>query len=249
MDRKGSMFYDVNTRELSSYAGKLLKKLDCPLHKKWSELTVLSEDDSKRYCNSCHKRVINLDGMNQEEVEALLEQWPYSCVYVPPSSANIKTTGYKHGLKDDPCPFRRINTVRGEKEINQGVHEGFWPLVRQVLRSPKISSWMAVYQNEETGEIKCVGDHRWPPKSPWKQIIQSFDYYPNVWKHEIAAYLIPSDLKIGERVFLTDLIEDRVGVFGNQGHTRRLESAYAIWEGKDFKIQWTEEKDAPRMIG
>ena len=43
-----------------------------------------------------------------------------------------------------------------------------------------------------------------------------------------AAYLIPRDLKAGERVFVEDLIEDFVGGEWNQGDVLRLDSCEAI---------------------
>jgi hypothetical protein len=244
------MIYNANTQKLFTDDGRqLLKKLDCPLHKEWTQLDVIQEDESKRRCLSCQKSVVSLEGMSEEDVKKLLVQSPDCCVYVPPSSPQIKITGRKLGVHDNPCPFRRIHTARGVDAINRGSKEKFWPLVKKVEKSPRISSWMAVYQNEETGEVVCRGDYRFHPRPPWKEIIPSFDFYPHSFPHAIAAYLIPPDLKVGERVFLTDLIEDKVAVFGNQGQTYRLEAAYAIWNGTDFEIQWDENQNAERWIG
>jgi hypothetical protein len=121
--------------------------------------------------------------------------------------------------------------------------------VKTVEPSPKIASWISVYQHGETGEIQVISDHRFRLHKPWNAVVEHFEYYSGRKEHPVAAYLLPSDLVVGERVFLVDLIEDRVGVFGNQGHNYRLESAYAIWNGKDFDIQWDESKDAERWVG
>ena len=242
------MIYNRNTRELKTDDGKLLKKLDCPLHKEWSQLKVIPDELAIRRCNSCKKSVFHLADKNDQEAELLFQQQPDCCVYVAPNAGNIRITGYKRE-RPDPCPFRRIQTARGREAINQAVKEGFWPLVKPVKRSPKVSSWMEVYQNQETGEIRTVGDHRYPPTAPWKRVVKPFSCYPYHFEHSFAAYLLPSDLHVGERVFLIDLIEDLVSVWGNQGHTYRLDSAYAIWNGKDFKIQWNERTDAEVWIG
>ena len=63
-------------------------------------------------------------------------------------------------------------------------------------------------------------------------------YYPYSFPSPFAAYLIPRDIKIGEKVFLEDLIEDYIGASWNQGDTYRLESCEAVWNGKDFDIQY-----------
>jgi len=65
----------------------------------------------------------------------------------------------------------------------------------------------------------------------------------------LAAYLIPKDIQIGERVFIEDLIEDYVGASWNQGDTFRLESCDAIWNGKDLEIQYNPQIDFSKFVG
>ncbi len=60
-------------------------------------------------------------------------------------------------------------------------------------------------------------------------------YYPYQFPSPFAAYLIPSDLKVGERVILDDLIEDIVGASHSEG-TYRIDSAEAIWNGEKFEV-------------
>lgn len=74
-------------------------------------------------------------------------------------------------------------------------------------------------------------------------------FYPHQQQHPIAAYLLPRDLQPGERVFLTDLIEDLLGWWSNQEHKIRIDSAYAVWNGTDFLIEWDEEQDAVGVVG
>jgi hypothetical protein len=61
--------------------------------------------------------------------------------------------------------------------------------------------------------------------------------------------LIPKDIKIGERVFVKDLIENFVGQTWNQGNSWRLKSCEAIWNGEELEIQFNPEKDVVRMYG
>jgi hypothetical protein len=60
---------------------------------------------------------------------------------------------------------------------------------------------------------------------------------------------LPSDLAVGEEVWLEDLIEDLVAVWGNQGYHPRLATAPAVWNGSDFVIQFDPLRDAAHWIG
>ncbi len=140
--------------------------------------------------------------------------------------------------RDDITRLRVIKTARDEKSINQAVAEGFFPLLKQVVPSSKIRSKYAVLQNPETGAIQVTGDLRARNREPGYETVIDFTFfYPHSFPSPFAAYLIPSDLKVSERVFLEDLIEDLVGSSWNQGDSYRLQSCQAIWNGKDFDIQ------------
>jgi len=56
--------------------------------------------------------------------------------------------------------LRVIKTARNEKEINNAVKKGFFPLLKKVEPSEEIRSKYAVLQNTDTGEIKVSGDFR-----------------------------------------------------------------------------------------
>lgn len=64
-----------------------------------------------------------------------------------------------------------------------------------------------------------------------------------------AAYLISKDIKIGERVFIEDLIEDYIGASWSQGDTYRLDSCEAIWNGTDLEIQYDPRSNRADFIG
>ena len=139
--------------------------------------------------------------------------------------------------------LRIIKTARDEESINIAAKNGFYPVVKKVEKSDEIRSKYAVLQNKKTGEIKVWGDYRSSyldivDGSDYKMIIDFTYYYPYEFKSPFAAYLIPPDIKVGERVFLEDLIEDYLGANWNQGDTYRLESCEAVWNGKDFDIQY-----------
>jgi len=74
-------------------------------------------------------------------------------------------------------------------------------------------------------------------------------YYPYKFESPFAAYLIPSDIKRGEMVFIEDLIEDYIGTTWNQGDTYRLESCEAIWIRSKLKILYDPHKHQAEIIG
>lgn len=64
-----------------------------------------------------------------------------------------------------PKGLRIIKTVRGEAAINRAAKEGFFPLVKEIVPSPKIRNKYRCFQHEETEQIEIVYDYRsFPPK-------------------------------------------------------------------------------------
>ena len=149
--------------------------------------------------------------------------------------------------KDAPGSRRVIKTARTLEDINSAAHRGFRPLVKPVKPSSDIHSMVAVFQDPETGEIELSGDVRCGGRG--EMVINYTLYYPYHFPNPFAAYLLPRDLAAGEEVWLEDLIEDVVAVWGNQGYHPRLPAAPAIWNGSDFEIQFDSRRDAPRWIG
>ena len=165
--------------------------------------------------------------------------------------------------------LRVIKTARDEKSINAAAKQGYFPLVKKVEKSNEIKSKYAVFQNKKTGEIIVSGDYRClyrricksdyaiisteeldqKEDCEYKTVIDFTFYYPYHFPSPYAAYLIPEDIKIGEKVFLEDLIEDYVGKRWNQGDTYRLESCKAIWNGKDFDILYDPKTNCNTIIG
>jgi hypothetical protein len=149
-----------------------------------------------------------------------------------------------------PKEQRIIKTARDENKINIAARNGFFPLVKKVISSDKITSKFRVIQNKSTGEIKVDGDYRADyDSSEYNEVIGWTYYYPYSFKSPFAAYLVPKNIKVGEKVFLEDLIEDIVGTLWNQGSAYRLESAEAIWNGTDFEIQFNPDIGQNIMIG
>lgn len=146
-----------------------------------------------------------------------------------------------------------IKTTRNKDSINKAAKSGFKPLIKKVEPSDEIRSKYSVVQNKNTGEIEIVGDYRGDfysdDKNDFETVIDWTFYYPHTFKSPFAAYLIPKDIKLGERVFIEDLIEDYIGASWNQGDTYRLESCEAVWNGKDLEIQYDPRANRSDFIG
>ncbi len=150
---------------------------------------------------------------------------------------------------EKPQELRVIKTARDKDSINVAAKSGFKPLIKKVEPSEEISSKYSVAQNKKTGEIVTIGDFRNNIDSDFEIVIDWTYYYPYSFKSPFAAYLIPNDIIIGERVFLEDLIEDYIGASWNQGDTYRLEGCEAIWNGTDLEIQYNPAINRSEFMG
>ena len=150
--------------------------------------------------------------------------------------------------------LRSIGTARDEQAINRAAKKGFFPLLKKVEPSDTLRTKFSVKQNKKTGQITVVSDYRdrgysRSNEGGFETVIPFTFYYPYTFASPFAAYLLPKDLKVGEKVWLLDLIEDYVGSTWNQGDAFRLESCEAIWNGIDFDIQYNPDINRRDFIG
>lgn len=151
-------------------------------------------------------------------------------------------------LIPDP-DLRIIKTARTMETINEAARQGFRPLIKKVEPSPEIHYMVAVFQHRRTGEIELSGDCREVFGEEYEMVVPYQTYYPYQFPSPFAAYLLPKDLIEGERVWIEDVIEDIIAVFGNQCYQPRLESCEAIWKDGDFEILFDPEEDAHHWVG
>jgi len=153
---------------------------------------------------------------------------------------------------DNPALLRRIKTARSIEEMNEAVKLGFSPLVKQLKPLDKLFRTVAVFRNLKTNKLEETHAYKgyrqytetfsYEDESEWELVVPFHQYYPYKFNMSYAAYLIPSDIAIGERVVLEDLIQDYYGgSFWN--HSIRLESLEAIWEGDDLSILYDPDVD------
>lgn len=184
----------------------------------------------------------------------------------PRHRASTCPTPLNHIYTEEPMKLRVIKTARSVMALNIATEEGNKALIKEstINNSEAWHTWLV--KNKEDGKYVEVSDVRslWSIKpvpldfdneaslipkylrsSTFDDSNNSFSYLkdpytkpPKPW----AAYIIPKDLEIGERVILEDLIEYRPqSTMGN----RRL-TAIATWTGQDFKI---EEREPDFVVG
>ncbi len=168
-----------------------------------------------------------------------------------PGPPNIDPRSVRRpGAVLNPRQLRVIKTARTEDAINAAAREGFRPLIKAVQPGKGIHFQVIVLQHRDTGEIKLEGDNRFSSsRKPEWNLVEYIAYYPYQFPSPFAAYLIPPDLKEGEVVWLEDIIEDILAVYGNQGYHPRLEAWEATWRKGDFQIHFNPRKDAPIYKG
>jgi len=142
--------------------------------------------------------------------------------------------------------LRIIKTARDVRSINSAAQNGFFPLIKELKEAEFLRQRYGVLQNKLTNEIVVssarTGYRQYDDKfdyseKEWNLVIPFTDYYPHHYRFEcpFAAYLIPNDIKVEEKVLIEDLIEDySAGYFWDT--CMRLDSCEAIWTGSDLEI-------------
>lgn len=135
--------------------------------------------------------------------------------------------------------MRTIKTARSIAKINEAVADGFYPLIQPVTPNLDLKIGFLMIQNKQTGSVRV---HSGAPSygnyirlEEHEEIVYYEKYYPYHRRLPIAAYLLPPDLKCGERVVLNDLIQDIVSSTHN-GHPYRLNSCEAVWNEVEFAL-------------
>lgn len=131
-----------------------------------------------------------------------------------------------------------IQTARSIEEINTGINNGYQVLIRDVIPSSEIKITYSLERDLNTGEYGLLldPDEINTSKDGTERVLEKISYYPYYFPYPFAAYLLPNDLAIGDKVLLEDLIED-IADIDSKMHTLRLESAEATWNGASFDIK------------
>ena len=128
---------------------------------------------------------------------------------------------------------RMIKTARNLKEINQGVEDGFDPFILAIKPNPEIKHHIGLMRHKKYGTYSEFKQMRGDDVGDDYIMTHRIEYYPYFFEPHYAAYLLPKDIKVGEFVWLEDLIQDLEGdyVFCN---VSRAKSGPACWTGERF---------------
>lgn len=253
------MRFDPSTGELKTDGNWLIKKLHCPLQKRWDEMTPIAGSARERLCTGCGKNVHDIDGLDEDAVIKVVRDNQNACLSLRMDSTTLTIEGHSAPQTlvalDESCPLQRIRTARGAREVNELASPTLRPLVVEVPKSA--GNRMIIWQNGLTGRIAFSYSMRFNPdeinadcetREHWRKIAYQHQEEARRCGDDglpIAAYMIPSDLRVGERVWIEDVIEAVVAVHG-PGYTENHNSAVAIWLGESFQFV-VDEPD--RVIG
>lgn len=132
--------------------------------------------------------------------------------------------------------LRVIRTIRGETAIKAAKDMGLKLLELRAEVSDEFKVKYKKLQHRKTGEIITIGDFREGNGSEWKTLVNWTSENPSKFFSPFAAYIVPKDLKSGERVLINDVITNHVSGRWNQGDVYRLSKSEAIWTGRYFDI-------------
>ena len=132
--------------------------------------------------------------------------------------------------------LRVVRTIRGEKAINAAKDMGLKLIELRAEVSDEFKVKYKKLQHRKTGEIITIGDFRADGGWEWKTLVDWTSRNPSKFFSPFAAYIVPKDLKKGERVLINDVITNHVSGRWNQGDVYRLSKSEAMWTGRYFYI-------------
>lgn len=136
------MQYDPKTHRLETDDGKLIKKIYCPLAKKWEQLMPWTADWNqrlaeyeagesgeygsdaetlqipplKKYCGSCQKCVLDVNSFSESQIEALVRVNPKVCIHLTSDHPELTIKESDAAESSNECGY---SGVRGSKPIIQ----------------------------------------------------------------------------------------------------------------------------------
>ena len=135
--------------------------------------------------------------------------------------------------------LRVIRTIRGETAINSAKDMGLKLIELRAEVSDEFKIKYKMVKDKLTGKIITLGDFRednYLNESRYKTLVNWTSRNPSKFFSTFAAYIVPKDLKPGERVLINDVITNHVSGRWNQGDVYRLSKSEAMWTGRYFNI-------------
>ncbi len=240
----------------------------------WYSDWINYRETNKRYCGSCKKAVVNFQEFNEDQIKAIVKINPDTCGHLELSHPDLTevigsidesfVNMHLDSFHESSCirtqltrtGERIVKTARILATIREGISRGFRPFF--VINTPMglIHQRLAIIYNKETRMLMTSGDLRDISVMSQDQIDERFGKGSGIYldgdimrdPSPIAAYLLHETIKIGEKVYLEDLIEDRIEMEWNQGNTYRAKSGYAIWRGENIGMEIIDNPNGPCKV-
>lgn len=261
---------------LETDAGELIKTFECPMDKRWDDLMPWSDDwakvkpnDNKRLCGACGKCVVNFQNFREPEIIAIVKVSPNVCGYLTKDHPDLTEVVYdsdtdiemyrqilrmRNGASN--CTItnvlesgeRIIHTARSLAAIKEGIEKGFRPFFVPNEPNGLTHQKLSIVYDHDERTLHVSNDYRSMRRTDVKgdgiYLDQDMRRHPS----PVAAYMLPLDIQLGERVYLEDLIEDRPGSGWNQGDRYRARSCFALWRGDQMELELPEKLDPSFMV-
>ena len=147
-------------------------------------------------------------------------------------------------IDDVPTPMRAVKTVYTLTKLNKAIKSGAKYEVHLLKNSPKLFEKQMLLRNIATGEIVEVPSRShatrqlgmtFYPEAEW-ELLQQFKRYARERKNTVVwgAYIIPKDVAVGERLQISDPLED---IFLQE-----------FWDTKIYAFQIEATWDGERLV-
>ncbi len=144
-------------------------------------------------------------------------------------------------------PLRTIETVRSLDAINAAVQAGFRTVLKSASPCPPFYTKDVLLRHRDTGLYQLRSRLKPTEISLAWETVKPLSYCPPVFKEPFAAYVVPADIQVGERVYIKDVIEDLLGgIDPDTGSEQRLNDTYGRWNGEDFYLEHPDLPPADR---
>ena len=147
-------------------------------------------------------------------------------------------------IDDVPTPMRAVKTVYTLTKLNKAIKAGGKYEVHLLKNSPKLFITQLLLRNTATGEIVEVPSRShatrqlgmtFYPEAEW-ELLHQFKRYARERKNTVVwgAYIIPKDVAVGERLQISDPLED---IFLQE-----------FWDTKIYAFQIEATWDGERLV-
>jgi hypothetical protein len=142
------------------------------------------------------------------------------------------------GNANEDKKLRIIKTLRGQESIDEAIANGARLIIKKVAPFQGRKSKSAILRDRSKGEeFRAVDFRDIRIYSDNIDVVKNWTYEP--CEHDftdVAAYVIPHDIKEGEIVLVEDLIQSCQNCEHNPFEEEKLKSWKAIWFDKELTI-------------